>query len=98
MEQVKDILRNLVYLRILESPERARLRKMATSLEIPDTAFADDNVLCRVEEWGPGCKYAGTKDSFQKGDTVVVTKTMQMPKGRGIFVEEDEILAIVEHA
>ena len=91
-----DILRDLVYMKIIGRDERHRLRKNMTTLEIPDSAFSSDSILCRVEEWGPECKYGGNPDYYKKGDIVMVPKTMQIPKGRGIFVNEEEILAVVE--
>lgn len=93
-----DILRDLVYLTILDSTERTNLKKRTThsTIEIPDNAFSSDSVICRVNEWGPECKYAEKEGYYKKDDLVLVPKTMQIPKGRGIFVNEEDILCVIE--
>jgi hypothetical protein len=93
-----DILRDLVYLTIIGHDEKARLKKKAlrSTIEIPERAFSSDSVICRVNEWGPECKYAEMEGYYKKGDLVLVPKTMEIPRGRGIFVNEEDILCVLD--
>jgi SOS-response transcriptional repressor LexA len=81
----------LVHLEILDDEERNAVRKDSI-IELPPEFYKDESKLCRVRACGPDCRAS----DYATGDLVLVPRTMEIVSGRGILVQEQELLCRCE--